>query len=712
MVHLIDRRDRDLIWHVLCLVHLSTVVSLRIAALITHTIGLHTFLPSGVMCKSCREWHACGRPSGATLVWVALLLPAAAAAPPHGAVAAPVESYRKLGHSDCRGRDVKPQPSCGGNRNLSVAELENCCDSTRGCGGFNTHGVIKDTTCAAHINVQPTTDLYLKLGVPPPGPPPPPPPAPPLMPWPFPNDEQMSTGAATVQLSSDFTISRRSALPACPTLDAAVERYQNQAVGLHAVHSRGRDDDGGGPVLRQLLVEVANHDESYPQLNTSREHEAYELTIPADGSPATVTANTIWGAMWGMESFSQLVRFNFTAGVYIIANAPWTLHDSPRFPHRGLMIDLARHFQPLASIRSIIDSLAYAKMNVLHLHMSDEQSFPMQSKTYPKLWEAAFSDQERYTQADLAQLVEYARLRAIRVMVEFDVPGHSLSWCKGYPEVCTSCTPKARSTLPLNPSRNATFDLMESLLREMTGGNASTIDSPRGLFPGNMIHLGGDEVDTDCFNRDPEIAEWMAKRGMNDTDAYAYFTQRVGAMAKAQGRRVVQWAEVYANVGTQLDKSSIVHIWRSPHIGRPPAFNRYISPAQVVDDGYQTLVNIGYDPTSWYLDNLHNDWASFYKNEPCLNISDADCGQYVLGGEGEMWGESVDASDIAQTVWPRLAAVAERLWSSRNTTNATTALPRIELFRCLLNRRGVWAAPVNNAEARSAPKGPGSCYEQ
>ena len=122
-----------------------------------------------------------------------------------------------------------------------------------------------------------------------------------------------------------------------------------------------------------------------------------------------------------------------------------------------------------------------------------------------------------------------------------------------------------------------------------------------------MVHLGGDEVDTDCFNRDPEIAAWMAERGMNGTDAYAYFTQRVGAMAKAQGRRVVQWAEVYGNVGKQLDKTSIVHIWRSPHIGRSPSgrnrstvgFNRYISPAQVVADGYQTLVNIGYDPTSW-----------------------------------------------------------------------------------------------------------------
>eukprot|EP01044_Picomonas_judraskeda_P042122 COSAG03_NODE_21528_length_303_cov_0.696078_1_plen_100_part_11 len=99
--------------------------------------------------------------------------------------------------------------------------------------------------------------------------------------------------------------------------------------------------------------------------------------------------------------------------------------------------------------------------------------------------------------------------------------------CKGYPEVCTTCTAQKGSTLPLNPSRNATYQLMESLLTEVTGGSASTVGAPKGLFPGNMVHLGGDEVDTDCFNRDPEIARWMAERGMNSTDAYAYFTQRV-----------------------------------------------------------------------------------------------------------------------------------------------------------------------------------------
>ena len=130
-------------------------------------------------------------------------------APKNGAETDP---YRRLNLSDCPRRDVSPQPACGGNRNLSVAVLEACCDSTHGCGGFNTHGVIKDTDCAAHVSSQTTTDLYLKPAQPTPPPTPPLPTplyVPQSMPWPFPNDAQMKTGATTVQLSHDFAISRR-----------------------------------------------------------------------------------------------------------------------------------------------------------------------------------------------------------------------------------------------------------------------------------------------------------------------------------------------------------------------------------------------------------------------------------------------------------------------------------------------------------------------
>ena len=294
------------------------------------------------------------RVSLGSLLVVAALIHEAVAAPLAPARGEETDAYSRLQKSDCARQDVTPQPACGGNRNLSVAMLEACCDTTRGCGGFNTHGVIKDAACAAHVHNQPTTDLYLKPACntfktnpscpprciwtpaasgggagtcsPAPPAPPPAPAAAPRTPWPLPNDARMGTGAGatTVQLGHGFAISRVG--PACPTLDAAVQRYQNQAVGLHVARPQG---DGGDPVLlHQLLVLVADLDETYPQLDTTGRHEAYNLTIPADGGPATVAADTIWGAMWGMESFSQLVRFNFTTEAYGIANAPWRIEDA------------------------------------------------------------------------------------------------------------------------------------------------------------------------------------------------------------------------------------------------------------------------------------------------------------------------------------------------------------------------------------------------
>merc|ERR1740117_2326486 len=191
------------------------------------------------------------------------------------------------------------------------------------------------------------------------------------------------------------------------------------------------------------------------------------------------------------------------------------------------MIDTARHFQPLASIRKIVDSLPYAKLNVLHWHMSDTQSYPFQVKSYPKLWDASWSKQERYMQADIADMVEYARMRGVRVMVEFDMPGHAGSWCTGYPEVC----PSATCNQPLNVANNATFDLITSVLKECTGGKASTKGNPSGLFPDNFIHLGGDEVRTDCWTKTPAIKAWLDKQGMSADDGYAYFVKRAANIA-------------------------------------------------------------------------------------------------------------------------------------------------------------------------------------
>ena len=162
----------------------------------------------------------------------------------------------------------------------------------------------------------------------------------------------------------------------------------------------------------------------------------------------------------------------------------------------------------------------------------------------------------------------------------------------------------------------------------------------------------------------------------------------------------MQWSEVFDHFKYNLTKETIVHIWKS-----------VTNVTEVVAGGYNVLVNVGYDKLSWYLDNLNVMWDAVYMNEPCVGVPDDLC-KLVLGGHGEMWGETVDASDIQSTVWPKLASIAERLWSARTVNDTADAHDRIENFRCLLNRRGIAAAPVNNANARSAPPGPGSCTLQ
>eukprot|EP00656_Telonema_subtile_P016112 TRINITY_DN1849_c0_g1_i1.p1 TRINITY_DN1849_c0_g1~~TRINITY_DN1849_c0_g1_i1.p1 ORF type:complete len:519 (+),score=106.62 TRINITY_DN1849_c0_g1_i1:215-1771(+) len=501
--------------------------------------------------------------------------------------------------------------------------------------------------------------------------------------WPLPTSVTSSTDPArTVTPGTSFFSLAGGA--AVPTLTAAFQRYTD----LTFPH---RSTASANDALAGLQLTVTDLDESHPQLHTD---ESYLLTVPSTGA-ATISASTIYGAMRGLESFSQLVSFNFTTETYSVA--PVVIKDAPRFPHRGLMMDSARHFETLASIRHVIDSLPYAKLNVLHWHMVDSQSFPFQSKAYPKLWAGAYSEVEKFTQADIATIVEYARMRGVRVIVEFDMPGHAGSWCVGYPEICPSPT----CTQPLNVANNFTFTLIDGLLGDCTGRKASTKGSPSGLFPDDFLHLGGDEVDTSCWTKTASVAAWLTAQNMTADDGYAYFAHKVSEIAIAQGRSPVQWSEVYDHFKTKLDKRTIVHIWKG---------NTNVT--EVVANGYQVLLNVGYDADSWYLDNLAVNWSAVYSNEPCTGVPDDLC-PMILGGHGEMWGETVDASDVQQTVWPRLAAIAERLWSPRDQVgDIPSALPRIEEFRCLLNRRGIDSAPVNNANARASPPGPGSCLVQ
>jgi hexosaminidase len=326
----------------------------------------------------------------------------------------------------------------------------------------------------------------------------------------------------------------------------------------------------------------------------------------------------------------------------------------------------------------------HVQLNVLHWHIVDYQSWPIQSLVYPDLWSAAWSPSERYTLSDAAAVVNFARQRGVLVVPEFDTPGHADAVCTGYPEAC----PAPECTTPLNPATNFTFELIEGVLNEWSQ-----------VFTSQYMHLGGDEVSTDCWSSTPAIASWMQENGFTPDQTYEYFVVQTDKIANTLGRDAVRWEEVWNHFGTSLPPNTIIHVW----LDHPTLAN-------VTSNGYYGILS---DNDVYYLDHLTLTWQNFYDNDLLLNIG-AKAEPFVLGGETCMWGETADPSDVLQTIAPRYAAAAERQWSYNVVTNSTdpTVQPRLADFRCLLLSRGIPAAPLNNAQAREAPSGPGSCQWQ
>ncbi|MCD9639334.1 Beta-hexosaminidase 1 [Datura stramonium] len=421
-------------------------------------------------------------------------------------------------------------------------------------------------------------------------------------------------------------------------------------------------------------------DESYSLLvSKSNEHSIIgELSIEA---------NSIYGALRGLETMSQLCIFDYGVKTVQIHKAPWFIQDKPRFAYRGLLLDTSRHYLPIEIIKQIVESMSYAKLNVLHWHIIDEESFPLEVPSYPNLWKGAYTKWERYTVEDAIEIVDFAKMRGINVMAEVDVPGHAESWGTGYPDLWPSPSCKE----PLDVSKNYTFDVISGILADM-----------RKIFPFELFHLGGDEVNTSCWATTPHVKQWLKDHNMTSKDAYQYFVLRAQEIAISQNWTPVNWEETFNNFPSKLNPQTVVHNWLGGGVC-----------PKAVASGFRCIYsNQGF----WYLDHLDVPWDKVYYAEPLEGIKSISEQKLVLGGEVCMWGETADASDVQQTIWPRAAAAAERLWSDKETTSSTNtttaALQRLEYFRCLLTMRGVPAAPVTNFYARRPPLGPGSCYEQ
>jgi len=457
---------------------------------------------------------------------------------------------------------------------------------------------------------------------------------------PLPAKSQLGTGA--LKIEGAFTVAFTGYREA--RLDRAGQRFLlqlNHQTGI--VFSSNPAD----PAKATLLV-TTDH-ESKPVQDVG-EDESYTLDVtPAGGK--LHAANPL-GTLHGLQTFLQLVAISQNGFVVPAVS----IQDQPRFPWRGLMIDVARHFIPLPVIERNLDGMEAVKMNVFHWHLSDNEGFRVESKKFPKLQESG-SDGLYYTQDEIRELIAYARDRGIRVVPEFDMPGHSTAWFVGYPELASGTGPYQleRKWGVFDPAMDPTNEKTYKFLNEFLGEMAK-------LFPDQYLHIGGDEVNGKEWETNPKIQAFMKSHDIkNNEGLQAYFSQHVQELVVKHGKTPIGWDEILV---PGVPKNIVIHSWRGAD-----------SLAAAAKQGYRGILSNGY-----YID-LGWSAARHYVVDPmggaAANLT-LEQQERILGGEATMWSEYVNWENIDSRIWPRTAAIAERFWSPQNTTDIASMYARME----------------------------------
>jgi hexosaminidase len=396
---------------------------------------------------------------------------------------------------------------------------------------------------------------------------------------------------------------------------------------------------------------VIHCDHAGEAVQTIHEDESYQLEVTPQ--QARLTAATPVGAFRGLQTFLQLVAPGPT-GFFAPAVE---IKDRPRFPWRGLMLDVCRHWMPIAVVKRNLDGMEALKLNVFHWHLSENQGFRIESKIFPKLQEMG-SDGHFYTQDQVREIIAYARDRGIRVVPEFDMPGHTTAWFVGYPELASGPGPYSIERHwgvfdpAMDPTRETTYEFLDKFIGEMAA-----------LFPDEYFHIGGDEVNGNEWRANPRIVTFMKEHGMKTTeDLQAYFNQRVVALVEKHGKKVIGWDEV---LHPGVPKDIVIQSWRGQE-----------SLAEAARQGYQGILSSGY-----YLDLMHPAWQH-YAVDPMEGATASltpEEQSRILGGEACMWSEYVTPENVDSRIWPRLAAIAERLWSPQQVKDVDSMYARMEV---------------------------------
>jgi hexosaminidase len=400
------------------------------------------------------------------------------------------------------------------------------------------------------------------------------------------------------------------------------------------------------PAKATLVVSTDHESKAVQELG---EDESYTLDVSSSG--AKLHAANPLGVLHGLQTFLQLVSITPDGFAAPAVN----IQDQPRFAWRGLMIDSGRHFMPLEVIKRNLDGLEAVKMNVFHWHLSENQGFRAESHKFPKLQEQG-SDGLYYRQDEIRDIIAYARDRGIRVVPEFDMPGHSTAWFVGYPEIASGSGPYQieRKWGVFDPAMDPTNENTYKFLNEFFAEMAK-------LFPDQFFHVGGDEVNGKEWDANPRIQEFKKAHDLKNNEAFqAYFSQRVQELVLKHGKTPVGWDEILV---PGVPKTIVIQSWRGAE-----------SLAAAAKAGYRGILSNGY-----YID-LGWSAARHYEVDPLGGVAANLTGEEkerVLGGESTMWSEYVDPENIDSRIWPRNAAIAERLWSPADVRDVASMYSRL-----------------------------------
>lgn len=454
--------------------------------------------------------------------------------------------------------------------------------------------------------------------------------------------------------------------------------------------------------------------------------ESYTIDITASSPIITVTAKTRWGALHAFTTLQQIIISDGSGGLMV--EQPVSIQDAPLYPYRGIMIDSGRNFITLPKIYEQIDGMALSKLNVLHWHIDDAQSWPIQMSTYPQMTKDAYASYQIYQPADVQSVLAYATARGVRVIPEIDMPGHASSGWKQVDPSIVACADSwwSNDNWPLhtavepNPGQleilsDKTYDVVKKVYMELSD-----------VFTDDFFHVGADELQVGCYNLSTLTTEWFAANASRTYDDLVQYwvDKAVPIFMKPHNRRLIMWEDVYLSTphAHTVPKDIIMQSWNGGltniktlaaagydvivsssdwlyldcgfggWVTNDPRYDVMVNPDAV--DGLANF-NWGGNGGSWCAP--YKSWQRIYDYDFTTNLTAAEAA-HVIGVTAPLWSEQVDDTVISSKMWPRAAALAELSWSGNKNAagqkRVTEMSQRILNFREYLVANGVGAAPL------------------